>query len=164
MKYFRLAFVAELLLCWVCLTFAQDVKTPVLSAPEQAGASIVEALRSRDVAALMGFVTTSGITVGADGPTIPLASFKRQLQQKREVYCILMDGSCIKDTGKNSEDNSLRGLILRQPVKLDIHSVEGASKVVEVVVRKESNPHEVLFNLFLKNDRGSWKLESIEYD
>ena len=34
----------------------------------------------------------------------------------------------------------------------------------EVVVRKESNPHEVLFNLFLRNDRGSWKLESIEYD
>jgi hypothetical protein len=164
MKYLRLAFTGGLLLCGVVVMLAQDIKSPAASAPEQVGASIVEALKNRDVATLIGFVMEAGITVGTDGPTIPTASFKRQLQQKRGVYCILMDGSCIKGAGKNSEDDSLRGLILRQPVKLDIHSVGGASQVVELVVRKESNPHEVLFNLFLKNDHGSWKLESIEYD
>jgi hypothetical protein len=146
------------------LVLAQDVKSPVPNTPEQVGASIVEALKNRDVAVLTGLVAPAGITVGTDGPTIPPAVFKRQLQLKRGVYCVLMDGACINGAGKNSEDDSLRGMILRQPIKLDVHSVGDAPKVVEVVIRRESNPHEILFNLFLKNDRGSWKLESIEYD
>lgn len=164
MKYLRLVLATVLLLCGFISVLAQDVKGLAPSAPEQVGASIAEALKNRDVAALTGLIAQAGITVGTDGPTILPAVFKRQLQQKRGVYCVLMDGSCIKDAGKNRQDDSLRGLILRQPIKLDVHSVGGAPTVVEVVVRKEANPHEVLFNLFLKNDRGIWKLESIEYD
>jgi hypothetical protein len=164
MKYLCSVLLSLTLSCGFVLVLAQDLKSHALDAPEQVGASIVEALKNRDIAVLTRLVTQAGITVGTDGPTIPPAAFKRQLQLKKGVYCVLMDGACIKGTGKNSEDDSLRGMILRQPIKLDVHSVGGAPKVIEVVVRKESNPHEVLFNLFLKNDRGNWKLESIEYD
>jgi hypothetical protein len=165
MKYFRSALSSWLLLCSITSSLvSQGSKPHKPTAPEQVGSSIVEALKNRDIATLIALIPLSGITVGTDGPTISLASFKRQLQQRRGVYCVLMDSSCIRDAGKSEKDDSLRGLILRQPVRLDTHSVGGAPKVVEVVVRKETGPRDVLFNLFLKNDRGNWKLEGIEYD
>ena len=138
MKYLRSDIVTGLLLCFSNLVFAQDMKSSVQFIPEQVGMSVVDALKNRDVVMLMGLITEAGITVGTDGSTIPVATFKRELQQKRGVYCVLMDGACIKGAGKNTEDGSLRGLILRGPVKLDVHSVGGAPKIVEVVVRKET--------------------------
>jgi hypothetical protein len=161
LKFLRSSIAGGLLLCCSNLLFSQN---RVPSTPEQVGASFVEALKDRNVAMLLEMVTKAGITLGTDGPTIPAAAFKKELQQKRGVYCILMDGACIKGVDKNAADDSLRELIIRQPVKLDVHSVEGAPTVVEVVVRKEVSSREVLFSLFLKKDHGSWKLESIEYN
>jgi hypothetical protein len=92
------------------------------------------------------------------------SAFRQELLERKGVYCVLMDGSCIKGAAKSTGDQSLRGLILLQPVKLDAHPVEGVPTTVEVRVWNEANIHDTICSFFFKKGRGGWRLEDIEYD
>ena len=164
MKVFHIALAAALILCGFGLSPAQELKTPILISPEEIGARLVDAIKNRDIAPFMEFVSESGIDVGIDGPTIPAAIFRNQLRQKRGVYCDIMGGLCSHDPNKSKIDDSLRGLILRQPIKLEYHSVGGIPNEIEVRAMKEASPDEVLFSLFLDKKSGGWRLVGIEYD
>jgi hypothetical protein len=164
MKYLCSVLAAVLLLCGVGLAVGQDEKRSTPLTAEEVGVQIVDALKSRNVTTLLGFISETGISVGTDGPTIPAPVFGRLLRQKRGVYCDLMDGLCNHNAAKSTEDNSLRALLLRQPFKLSLHSMQGVSKPAVVVdVQKEANPHEILFSLVLVKEKDNWKLVNIDY-
>jgi hypothetical protein len=134
------------------------------SSPEQIGEQAISAIRTKNITTLYELVETPGVVVGTDGSRISANSFKQQLLQKRGVYCVLMDASCLPGHQKSFADDSLRGILLRQPVKITAHPVGDASDVVEIAVGKESNSSDVLFSLFLRHSHGIWRLDSIEYN
>jgi hypothetical protein len=160
MNYLRTILICTLL---YSSSFAQEVRIPLLVTPEEIGARVITALKSRDVKPLIDAVSASGIVVGTDEPKMSAAMFSKQLQQKRGVYCVLMDNACIGSGSKSTEDNSLRGLILRQPIKLESHAVGDASGNVEIRVVKEANPRDVIFSIFFEKEKDGWKIVNIEY-
>ena len=159
MSQLRLA-LAFGLLCFVSL--AQSRKPAPLSA-EDVGTRVVAAIRNGDVAPLEALVAPSGLAFGVEEPRISAAKFVGDLKQKRGIYCVLMDSSCLAGAKKDKPDTSLRSLTLRQPIAVQFHPLGDFPERTEVKVVVQAKPSTVLFSVFIERTEQGWRLVRIEY-
>jgi hypothetical protein len=108
-------------------------------------------------------VDPNGITVGVDAPKMSARQFKNELTEKRGVYCVIFDASCIHKDSNNSTTFSLRGVLARHRVKMSLSSIEGAPQAVAVAVETERKPKEKLFTLIYSFANSRYVLQQIEY-
>jgi hypothetical protein len=137
------------------------IPTEVQSVAEKA----LDAMRNKDAEFLSRLADRAGVYIGTDGPKMSASRFGRELLEKRGVYCVILDSSCLKGNGEKSETQySLRQILIQQPVTVNIASVEGAPEVRAAVVKKARSPNEILFTLVFRHVEGNWKLQQIEYE
>lgn len=148
------------------------------TAPESQGASdfgkdtelsslaerTVNAIRDKDAPFLSANVDDNGVFVGTDSNRMSAAEFRRQLDQRNGVYCVIFDASCLSH-GSGGRGQSLRGLVVgSQKALLDVRDVNGAARTKAVTVRKDRDSPKILFRLIYRYNGKTWKLQQFEYE
>jgi hypothetical protein len=127
--------------------------------------STLDAMRNNDVKLLSRVVDPAGLYIGIDASKMSAPQFRRDLSEKRGVYCLILDSSCLKNNGPKPERQySLRQVLIRQPVTVNIDGIEGAGEMKAAVVKNANNHHEILFTLMFRRVDHEWKLQQIEYE
>jgi len=119
----------------------------------------VDAIRNKDAALLIASADPAGVCIGFDCTRMSVARFKRQLAEKRGVYCTIFDAACLQIKG----GSSLRDVLGSRPVTLSISKIEDAPQEVAVAVRNSGRPSQELFVLIYRRVNGRWALQQIEY-
>ena len=117
----------------------------------------LEAIRNKNAGFLSRLVDPAGIVIGVDSSIMSAKQFKKELAEKRGVYCVIFGDSCSKHS------TSLRQLLVNQLVTLRMLGVEGAPKTVAIEIAKLENHNEVLFTLYFRQVGEGWTLQNIEY-
>jgi len=163
MQFIHSNLVAGLLIFSCGILLAQETKSKPSPTPKEIGSQIVEAIKNRDTLVLSNAVSDAGITIGIDGPVISAKDFKSSLEQKRGIYCAIFDGLCASRPDKSGKDNSLRAIVLRGPIKIEVNRVGGLTKQFEVKVLNDTVFDGELCSLFFDEENGIWKLVSFDY-
>jgi hypothetical protein len=150
--------------CTPAQTPAPAIQSPVPLSAEDIALRTVVAIRNRDVTILPALAAESGVAIGPEESKMTVAELRAQLERRRGVYCLLMDGTCLPPAAKkDAGDRSLRGMILRQPVKLESHPLGAIPEVVEVSVVTADATRRNLFNVYVRRVRGEWRVVRIGY-
>src|ERR1700675_3870537 len=144
---------------------SKNDRKAILNEVQSAAKKALDAMRNKDVGFLSALADRAGVYIGTDAPKISASRFARELLEKRGIYCVILDSSCLKDNGDKSKTMySLREILVQQPVTIDIARAEGSPGVANAVVKKERSPNEDLFTLVFRDVEGNWKLQQIEYE
>jgi hypothetical protein len=125
--------------------------------------NVVGAIRNNDSKFLSATADHAGIFVGVDVDRMSWARFNRELSQRRGVYCVIFDTSCLANQMKNPNVFSLLEVLLREEVKLEVAEIQGALPKKAVAVRSTTDPNNTLFTLIFRHVGKDWKLQQIEY-
>src|SRR5579872_395177 len=103
----------------------------------------LDAMRDSDVGFLSNLADPTGLYIGIDVSKMTASQFRKELSEKRGVYCVILDSSCIRNNGNNTQ-YSLRQVLIRQPVTVTIGGVQGAPEMKAAAVKDAKNPNEIL--------------------
>jgi hypothetical protein len=149
----------------------------------ETGEKIILALRGEKPSDILGLWSSTGVTVGVDGPTVSKSQARTEFESKKNLYCFLFDTRCLqkedeqdrKKAGLDARPNSLksyRELLLQTPCpKVETHvtrhgqSWSGQLRILVIGGQKATpdeakSPLEFLFAL----EDGQWRLTAILYD
>jgi hypothetical protein len=125
----------------------------------------LDAIRDNDATFLSRLADPGGVYVGTDAQRMSALRFGRELLEKRGVYCVIFDASCLKGQSVDSRTRySLRQILIQQQVTMNVTRVGGAPEVRAAVVKKVKGSNEILFTLVFRHVEGNWKLQQIEYE
>ncbi len=148
---------------------AQDQRNERSAAPDvvlSLAEKTLDAIRNNNAGFLARLADQAGIYLGFDAPKMSASRFRKELAEKRGVYCVIFDSSCVSGDFQNSQTaSSLREILIAQPVITiaAMQDPQGASQVVSVSVKKATDPHADLFTLYFRRNGGRWRLQQIEY-
>jgi hypothetical protein len=130
---------------------------PVLSIAEKT----LDAIRHKDTGFLARMAEPTGVFIGVDAPRMSAARFRKDLAEKRGVYCVIFDASCLAN--KNEASKSLRETLEQAPVTMSFSKIGAASQDRAVLIKKAGSPGENLFTLIFRCGKHNCMLEQIEY-
>jgi hypothetical protein len=117
---------------------------------------------------LVKIVDPAGIVIGVDAPPMRAAQFRKELTEKRGVFCVLFDALSCSQGGfvRSPGSSSLHQLVSGWKVTTQT-VMQGAwkgSEIATTTVRKSGNPNEILFTLYFRHVNNRWALANIEYE
>jgi hypothetical protein len=125
------------------------------------GGKTLDAIRKKNTDFLSTVIDPDGLFVGIDTPKISAARFKRDLSQKRGVYCLIFDASCLEKKEGTAQASSLRDIILH-PVVISISQIAGTQEKA-VAVKDKASPNSILLTFMFRWEKDAWVLRQIEY-
>lgn len=147
------------------------------------GNRMILTLRTGQPSDILSLWSSTGVTLGVDGPTVSKSRARMEFAAKKNLYCLLFDTRCLqkedeqerKKAGLNARPNGLksyRELLLQDPSpKVETHvtrqgqSWTGQLRIFPTGGQKASSdeaisPLEFLFAL----EGGQWRLTAILYE